>query len=112
MRLGTLLILCACLLGMTGCVSLFHGEIERDREALRAVASGLICGMMESNVNQRVGGKLEKMAAPGEGLTHIYRLELANLWFVFGEHGLKSSQVYFVNGLTSLGSERVVEYCK
>lgn len=112
MRHRALVVLSTCLLGLAGCVTLFHGDIERDRVALRAVASKLACGMTENDVNQRVGGKLEKMAGPGEGLTHIYRLELANLWLVFNERGLKSSQVYYVNGLTSLGSEQVLEYCK
>jgi hypothetical protein len=94
-----------------GCALLYSSDVQRDRAEAQRVAALLKCGMTETDVNAVVGGKLEKMGAPHERLTHIYRLPFANLWLVFDDRGLRSSQVLAINGLTSYASEQPTEYC-
>ena len=100
------------ILATSGCTTLFRSDIERDRNKLTTLSRSLACGMTEAEVNKRVGGTLEKMGAPHERLTHIYRLQFADLWLVIDQNGLQASQIHTIDGMTSYAAEPQVRYCK
>jgi hypothetical protein len=112
MRLFAIALAVLLVMAVQGCAALVSPQIERDRVRAESVAQSLTCAMSPADVDRALSGKLERMSGPSENLTHIYRLQFASVWFVFRDDRLLSSQVYVIDGLTSLRPETRLDYCK
>ncbi len=78
---------------------------------MHSLQSKLSCGMSQAQVEAIVGERLEAVEKDPR-VTHFYRSGMADLWFIFSDGKLQSSQVIKVKGFTGTEDEPVVNYCR
>jgi hypothetical protein len=96
-------VMLAMLLGACAIVS--KGQIDKVQAQLR-------CAMPSAEVEALVGKRLHKLEARDPRLTHLYRNGMTDLWLVFDDDRLRSSQVVVVQGLLGTKEEPVVNHCR
>jgi hypothetical protein len=69
------------------------------------------CGMSQAQVEAIVGERLQTIEKDRR-VTHFYRSGMADLWLVFTDGKLRSSQVIKVKGFTGTEDEPVVNHCR
>lgn len=69
------------------------------------------CGMSVSEVESVVGGGLQPLQTRDPRLTHLYRDGMTDLWFIFDDGKLRSSQINEVQGLTVVQPHPVISHC-
>jgi hypothetical protein len=90
---------------LSGCATVSKSEIDNVQARLR-------CAMSPADVEALVGTRLQKLEARDPRLTHLYRTGMTDLWLVFDDDKLRSSQVVVVQGLLGTKAEPVVNHCK
>ena len=78
---------------------------------MHSLQGQLRCGMSPAQVEAIIGGGLQSIEKDPR-VTHIYRSGMADLWLVFTDDKLRSSQVISVQGFTGTHDEPVVNYCR
>src|SRR5262245_56071839 len=79
--------------------------------SMENIQARLRCGMSLSEVESIVGGRLQALEARDPRLTHLYRSGLADLWLIFDDRKLRSSQVVVVEGILGTKEEPRVNHC-
>ena len=91
--------------------SLLIGCAVMDSSKMHAIQSKLSCGMSQGEVEAVVGERL-KRSDQDRRATHYYRSGMADLWMVFVDDQLHSSQIINVKGFTGTEEEPVVDHCR
>lgn len=89
---------------LTGCAAMAANRLHLLQGQLR-------CGMTSGQVEVITGERLQPVEKDTR-LTHLYRSGMADLWLVFNEGRLRSSQVIRVKGLTGTEDEAIVNHCR
>jgi len=87
-----------------GCAVVSLPRAERFQAQLR-------CDMSVSEVEAIVGGKLQPIEGRAPRLTHLYRDGMTDLWLIFDDGKLRSSQINEVQGMTGVRPHSVISHC-
>jgi hypothetical protein len=90
---------------LAGCGVLSRAHAER-------VQSQLTCGLTILEVERAVGGPLHAQEARDPRVTHLFRDGFTDLWLVFDNGGLRSSQISHVVGFTGTRESPRIDHCK
>lgn len=71
----------------------------------------LKCGMSIVEAEHVLGTKLQALEARDPRLTHLYRDGMTDLWLIFEDGKLRSSQIIEVQGLTGVRMHSQVALC-
>ena len=97
-------VLIVALLLLAGCAAMATSKMH-------SIQGQLSCGMSQAQVETIVGERLQTIDKDRR-VTHFYRSGMADLWLVFADGRLRSSQVIKVKGFTGTEEEPVVNHCK
>jgi hypothetical protein len=68
--------------------------------------------MSSAEVEALVGTRLQRLEVRDPRLTHFYRSGMTDLWLVFDDDKLRSSQIVVVQGLLGTKEEPVINHCR
>ena len=97
-------LLVAIVIGLlAGCALLAAGDRAKAEQHLKGVSANLKCDMSIAQTEAVLGGRIRALEIPDPNrLTHVYDADFGNLWFVFVDGKLKSSQIMLMDGLKSM----------
>ena len=95
----------------TGAVAvLLVGCAAMSVDKMHSLQAKLGCGISPMQTEAIIGERLQTLENDSRA-THFYRSGMADLWLVFSDGGLRSSQVIRVKGLIGTEQEPVVNHC-
>jgi hypothetical protein len=112
MKLLRLFFTTITLISCVGCVGIFRHQIDRDELVLQTAQNQFRCEASVNDIERILRGKLETMDSPHPDMTHLYRLEFADLRLIFKDGKLQSSQVFVISdGLKMYRVEKRINHC-
>ena len=89
---------------LVGCAGMATNKVH-------SLQGQLKCRMSPAQVEAIAGERLQSVEKDAR-LTHLYRSGMADLWLVFVDGKLRSSQVIRVKGFTGTEDEALVNHCR
>lgn len=106
------LLLATAFVVLAGCALLVASDRAKAEHLLNEKSVNLKCDMSIAQAETVLGGRVRALDMPDPNrLTHVYDVTFGDLWLVFVDGKLKSSQIMLADGLKSMTRLNKEELC-